>query len=177
MAAAISTAALLFYVFVYTLLLKRTTVQNIVIGGAAGAVPALVGWAAVTGSLALPAWLLFAIVFFWTPPHFWALSLRYRADYEAAGVPMLPVVQGVERTTRSIMVYSAQLIFISLALVPVGDMGWIYLVAALVMGFGLMFQAYWVAREPSTSMRLFGFSNVYLAVLFAAVLVDVIVGG
>jgi protoheme IX farnesyltransferase len=102
LAAGLSTGALLFYVFVYTLYLKRSSTQNIVIGGAAGAVPALVGWAAVEGSLALPAWIMFAIVFFWTPPHFWALSLRYREDYARAGIPMLPVVKGEKATLRSI---------------------------------------------------------------------------
>ncbi len=177
LAASISTLALLFYVFVYTMVLKRSTVQNIVIGGAAGAAPALVGWAAVTGSLALPAVLLFAIVFFWTPPHFWALSLRFRDDYAAAGVPMLPVVAGVERTTRQIMVYSAELILISLALVPVASLGWVYFLTAAVLGAGLMIHAYRVARDPERAMKLFGYSNVYLAALFAAVWVDVLVSG
>ena len=121
LAAALSTLALLFYVFVYTMYLKRKTVQNIVIGGAAGAAPALVGWAAVTGSLSLAAWVLFAIVFFWTPPHFWALSLKYKDDYESAGVPMLPVVAGVERTTRQIVLYSAQLIIVTFLLIPGGQ--------------------------------------------------------
>ena len=177
LAASLSTAALLFYVFVYSMYLKRTTVQNIVIGGAAGAVPALVGWAAVTGSLALPAWLLFAIVFFWTPPHFWALSLKYRDDYAAAGVPMLPVVKGVEYTTRQIVIYSAELILVSLLLVPAGDLGWVYFIAAISLGGGLMWHAYKVARQPDRAMKLFGYSNVYLAALFAAVWVDVVIGG
>ena len=177
LAASLSTAALLFYVFVYSMYLKRTTVQNIVIGGAAGAVPALVGWAAVTGSLALPAWLLFAIVFFWTPPHFWALSLKYRDDYAAAGVPMLPVVKGVEYTTRQIVIYSAELILVSLLLVPAADLGWVYFVAAFSLGGGLMWHAYKVARQPDRAMKLFSYSNVYLAALFAAVWVDVLIGG
>ena len=177
LAASVSALALLFYVFVYSLYLKRTTAQNIVIGGAAGAAPALVGWAAVTGSLALPAWVLFAVVFFWTPPHFWALALKYRDDYEAAGVPMLPVVVGVERTTRQIMIYTGELILVSLALVPAADLGWIYLLSALVLGAGFMVEAYRVARDPARAMKLFGYSNLYLAALFAAVWVDVVVGG
>ena len=177
LAAVLSTLALLFYVFVYTLYLKRLTVHNIVIGGAAGAAPALVGWAAVTGSLALPAWILFGVVFFWTPPHFWALALKYREDYEAAGVPMLPVVVGVDRTTRQIMIYTAQLIMVSLALVPAADLGWIYMLSALVLGAGFMLEAYRVALDPNRAMKLFGYSNIYLATLFAAVLVDVMVGG
>ena len=177
LAASISTLALLFYVFVYTMLLKRSTTQNIVIGGAAGAAPALVGWAAVTGSLALPAWFLFAIVFFWTPPHFWALSLKYRDDYAAAGVPMLPVVRGVAYTTRLIMIYSAELILITLVLVPVGSLGWIYMLSALGLGAVLMFHSYRVVKQPERAMRMFVYSNVYLAALFASVLVDVIVRG
>ncbi len=177
LAASVSTAALLFYVFVYSMYLKRTTVQNIVIGGAAGAAPALVGWAAVTGSLALPAWAMFAIVFFWTPPHFWALSLKYRDDYASAGVPMLPVVRGVDYTTLMIMIYSAELILVSVLLVPVADLGWVYLLSAFSLGGGLMWHAYRVAREPDRAMKLFGYSNIYLAALFAAVWVDVVIGG
>lgn len=177
LAAILSTAALLFYVFVYTMYLKRTTVQNIVIGGAAGAAPALVGWAAVTGSLSLTSWLMFAIVFFWTPPHFWALALKYRDDYATAGIPMLPVVRGVAYTTRQIMIYSAELILVSLLLLPVARLGWIYLLAAFTLGAGLMWHAYQVARRPERAMKLFGYSNLYLAVLFAAVWVDVVIGG
>ena len=177
LAAALSTLALLFYVFVYTMYLKRKTVQNIVIGGAAGAAPALVGWAAVTGSLSLAAWVLFAIVFFWTPPHFWALSLKYKDDYESAGVPMLPVVAGVERTTRQIVLYSAQLIIVTFLLIPAANLGWIYMVSALVLGAGFMLQAFRVARDPSRAMRLFAYSNIYLAALFAAVMLDVLLAG
>ena len=176
LAASLSTAALLFYVFIYTMLLKRTTPQNIVIGGAAGAAPALVGWAAVTGSLSLSAWILFAIVFYWTPPHFWALSLKYRDDYEAAGVPMLPVVAGVERTTRQIVLYTAILGLVSLALVPVADLGWIYMLAAIVLGLGFLIEAFRLTRDPGRAMRLFSYSNVYLALLFAAVWIDATIG-
>ncbi len=174
-AALLATAALLFYVFVYTLYLKRTTKQNIVIGGAAGAVPTLVGWAAVTGDLALPAWIMFAIVFYWTPPHFWALSLRYSEDYERAGVPMLPVVEGPEKTARHILLYSAVLALVTLLLYPAAPMGEIYLVAAAVLGVLLIAGAWRLRSRPDTAMSLFRFSNVYLTLLFAAIAVDALV--
>ncbi|MET0566302.1 MAG: heme o synthase [Acidimicrobiia bacterium] len=175
LAAAIATAALLFYVFVYTLRLKRTSTQNIVIGGAAGAAPALVGWAAVTGSLALPAWVLFLVVFYWTPPHFWALAIRYRDDYERAGVPMLPVVVGVEATTRKMLLYTGLMVAISLLLVPVAGMRWIYLVAAIVLGAWFLWDTWRVYRRPEDAMRLFTTSTVYLSALFGAVMLDVLV--
>ena len=175
LAGILSTAALLFYVFVYTAGLKRRTVQNIVIGGAAGAAPALVGWAAVTGDLGLPAWILFAVVFYWTPPHFWALAIRYEDDYAAAGVPMLPVVKGTEATTRSIVAYTATMVLASLMLVPVAGMGWVYLLAAIGLGAWFMVEAFRVRREPARAMLLFTSSTVYLSVLFAAVVVDVFV--
>ena len=123
LAATLSLAAIAFYVVVYTMWLKRSTTQNIVIGGAAGAAPALIGWAAVTGSLALPAWILFAIVFVWTPPHFWALALRFSGDYAAAGVPMLPVVKGEDETRRQIFLYSLVLFGTTLLLVPTARPG------------------------------------------------------
>jgi protoheme IX farnesyltransferase len=175
LAASLSTAGLLFYVFVYTLALKRTTPQNIVIGGAAGAVPALVGWAAVTGELALAPWIMFAIVFFWTPPHFWALSLRYREDYAAAGVPMLPVVVGDEATQRQIIAYTALLSAVSLLLFATGDAGWLYLGVAVGLGAYLMRAAVRLRRKPESAMSFFSASNVYLGVLFAAMAVDVFV--
>jgi heme o synthase len=175
LAALLSTAALLFYVFVYTMALKRRTVQNIVIGGAAGAVPALVGWAAVRGDLALPAWILFAVVFYWTPPHFWALALRYEEDYAAAGVPMLPVVKGTEVTTRSMLTYSGTMVLVSLMLVPVAGMGWVYLIAAIATGGWFMWGTWRVRRDPTRAMKLFTDSTIYLSVLFAAVIVDVLV--
>ncbi|MDP8970907.1 MAG: heme o synthase, partial [Actinomycetota bacterium] len=127
LSAALALAGICFYVFVYTLGLKRRSAQNIVIGGAAGCVPVLVGWAAVTDGLALPAWLLFAIVFTWTPPHFWALALKYRQDYARAGVPMLPVVASVDQTARQILLYSVLLVALTLLFAPVGDMGLVYL--------------------------------------------------
>ena len=175
LAATIATAALLFYVFVYTLRLKRTSTQNIVIGGAAGAAPALVGWAAVTGSLDLPAWVLFLVVFYWTPPHFWALAIRYRDDYEKAGVPMLPVVVGVEATTRKMLLYTGLMVAISLLLVPVAGMRWIYLGAAIALGAWFLWDTWRVYRRPEDAMRLFTTSTVYLAALFGAVMLDVLV--
>ncbi len=175
LAATLSTAGLLFYVFVYTLALKRTTPQNIVIGGAAGAVPALVGWAAVTNDLALAPWIMFAIVFFWTPPHFWALAMRYREDYAAAGVPMLPVVVGEETTQRQIVTYTVMLGAVSLLLFASGDAGWLYLAAALVLGGYLLAAALRLQREPGTAMVFFTASNIYLGVLFTAMAVDVFV--
>jgi heme o synthase len=175
LAATIATVALLFYVFVYTLRLKRTSTQNIVIGGAAGAAPALVGWVAITGSLALPAWVLFLVVFYWTPPHFWALAIRYRDDYEKAGVPMLPVVAGVEATTRKMLLYTGLMVAISLLLVPVAGMRWIYLGAAIALGAWFLWDTWRVYRRPEDAMRLFTTSTVYLAALFGAVMLDVLV--
>ena len=175
LAALISTAALLFYVFVYTIGLKRRTSQNIVIGGAAGAAPALVGWAAVTGTLALPAWIMFFVVFYWTPPHFWALAIRYQDDYRKAGVPMLPVVAGTEATTRKMLLYTGLMVGVSLLLVPVAGMRWIYLLAALGLGSWFLYDNWRVYREPGDAMRLFTTSTVYLAALFGSMIVDVIV--
>ena len=175
LAASLSTAGLLFYVFVYTMVLKRTTVQNIVVGGAAGSVPALVGWAAVTDTLAAPAWVMFAIVFFWTPPHFWALALRYEDDYAVAGVPMLPVVVGRRRTLEQILVYTVVLVGVSLLLYPTAAVGEIYLVAALALGVWIYLSARRLQRRPGEAMRFFGFSNLYLAVLFTAIAVDALI--
>ena len=175
LAASISTAALLFYVFVYSLTLKRTTPQNIVIGGAAGAAPVLVGWAAVTGSLALSAWILFAIVFYWTPPHFWALALRYRDDYAAVEVPMLPVVAGPKKTAQQIIIYSTMLVFVTFWLVPVSNLGWIYTASAAVLGAWMLFDSVRLLKNPDTAMNLFRTSTIYLSLLFAAIWVDVVV--
>ena len=176
-AALLASAALLFYVFVYTKWLKRTSSQNIVIGGAAGAAPALVGWAAVTGRVEWPAVVLFMIVFLWTPPHFWALSLRYQRDYRAAGVPMLPVVAGVDATTRSILVYSIVLVAGTFVLWPVASMGWVYMGAAAVLGVVFLARARHLrARQtPRAAMGLFRYSIAYLALLFGAVALDTIV--
>ncbi len=174
LAALLSTSALLFYVFVYTLWLKRSTPQNIVIGGAAGAAPALVGWAAVTGRVGWPAVVLFAIVFVWTPPHFWALSLRYRNDYALARVPMLPVVAGREVTTRQILVYSVVLVAVSLLLWPVARTGLLYPAAALALGGMFVARAARLRAKGTTAaaMSLFRYSIVYLALLFGFVALD-----
>lgn len=174
LAAIISTAALVFYVFVYTLRLKRSTTSNIVIGGAAGAAPVLVGWAAVTGTVGVPAWALFLIVFYWTPPHFWALALRYKDDYAAAGVPMLPVVAGVEATTRRMLLYTGLMVAVTLMLAPLARMSWIYLVAAVVLGGWFLLDTWRVVRNPDQAMRLFTTSTVYLSALFASVMLDVL---
>jgi protoheme IX farnesyltransferase len=174
-AAALATGALAFYVAVYSLYLKRRTSQNIVIGGAAGAVPVLVGWAAVTGGVSLPAWVMFAIVFSWTPPHFWALAIRFEDDYRRAGVPMLPVVAGVATTTYQIAVYAVLLAGVSLLLHPVAGLGWVYLAAAAALGTGFVVEAVRLRRDPGRAMQVFQFSNVYLTLLFSALALDVFV--
>ncbi|MDQ3987192.1 MAG: heme o synthase [Actinomycetota bacterium] len=173
-AALLAIAALLFYVFVYTIALKRTTPQNIVIGGAAGAVPALVGWAAVTGRVGAPALALFGIVFYWTPPHFWALAMRYEDDYNSAGVPMMPVVYGRAETAKHIVLYSFLLSAMSLVFFSVGRMGLIYLVAAVVLNGLFIGRAIGLWRNPTTTAAwaLFRYSIHYLALLFAAMAVD-----
>jgi protoheme IX farnesyltransferase len=181
-AAFLTLLAIGFYVVVYTILLKRTTTQNIVIGGAAGALPPVIGWAAVTGNVGIPALLLFALVFYWTPPHFWALSLRIRKDYAAAGVPMLPVVKGIPETTRQIGLYAVLMVAISLVLWAVARMGAIYLVAAVSLGTIFLWQAYGLWRrgaseEASTAgaIRLYKYSISYLSLLFLAVAIDALV--
>jgi len=172
--AALALVGNLFYVLVYTRWLKRTTPQNIVIGGAAGAVPPLVGWAAATGILALPAVFLFLIVFLWTPPHFWALALIIKRDYAAAGVPMLPVVRGEGETTRQILLYSAVLVAFSAVPFLAGSFGPVYLGAALALGAWLL----WLAARlrlrptPQRAAALFHYSLLYLALLFAAAALD-----
>ena len=175
LAATLSTGGLLFYVFVYSLLLKRTTTQNIVIGGAAGAVPVLVGWAAVNNSLELPAWIMFAIVFFWTPPHFWALAIRYREDYERAGVPMLPVVVGERRAMDHMVAYTVVLVGATLLLYATGPVGWLYLAVATIAGVAFLIGTWMLRDHPEAAMKYFGYSNVYLSVIFIAVAVDVLV--
>jgi protoheme IX farnesyltransferase len=174
LAAVLALSAIAFYVFVYTMWLKRTTAQNIVIGGAAGAVPALVGWAAVTGTLAWPAIVLFGIVFVWTPPHFWALAMRFSGDYAAAGVPMLPVVRGEAETRRQILLYSLVLFATTLVLVPVGHMGPAYTIAAVALGGTFVYRALqvWRTGDDARTRRLFAFSILYLAALFGAVGLD-----
>jgi len=177
LSAVLAVSATFFYVFVYSLWLKRTTTQNIVIGGAAGAVPVLVGWSAVTNSLDWSPVVLFLIVFFWTPPHFWALAIRYRDDYSAASVPMLPSVATLADTARRIIFYSVVLVGFTLVFASVAGMGSVYVGSALVLGllFGAMAVA--VRRDPSerTAMRLFSYSITYVTLLFAAMVVDVLV--
>jgi protoheme IX farnesyltransferase len=177
LAAVLTASATLFYVFVYTLWLKPRTVQNIVIGGAAGAVPALVGWAAVRGELDATAWLLFAIVFFWTPAHFWALALKYRDDYEAAGIPMLPVVRGIEMTTHQIAGYAMVTVAATFALTLTGDVGRLYAICVLVLGALFVSRALGLVREPTPqrAIQFFAWSNVYLMLVFVAVAVDALV--
>jgi protoheme IX farnesyltransferase len=177
LSALLALSATLFYVFVYTLWLKRTSTQNIVIGGAAGAVPVLVGWAAVTGSLGWVPLLLFALIFLWTPPHFWALAIRYADDYRAAHVPMLPAVATVEVTSRKMLRYTLALWVTSLVLVPVGHLGLIYGLTALVLGAAFISGCLALLRHPvpGVAMRLFSFSITYVTVLFAAIAVDTLV--
>ncbi|MCH6555469.1 MAG: protoheme IX farnesyltransferase [Chloroflexi bacterium] len=179
LAATLTLGAFAFYVVVYTLLLKRTTPLNIVIGGAAGAMPPVVGWAAVTGEVGLPALVLFGIVAVWTPPHFWALALNYSNDYQRAGVPMLPAVSGGEETKRQILLYSLALVAISLLLPLSGATGLIYLSAALVLGGGFLFYAFrlWRGTSAGAASALFRYSIIYLALLFGAMAVDGLVGG
>ncbi len=179
LSAVLAIGALLFYVFVYTIWLKRSTPQNIVIGGAAGAMPPLVGWAAATGRVELPALILFLIVFLWTPPHFWALALYRREDYAKAGIPMLPVVAGEEETRRQILIYSVVLVCATLLLYLFGALGRIYGISALVLGGLFVALALEVRRERSVAaaVRLFGYSILYLALLFGAMVADRILHG
>jgi protoheme IX farnesyltransferase len=177
LAASLTIAAFAFYVVVYTLVLKRSTPMNIVIGGAAGAAPPLVGWAAVTGEIGVPALLMFLIITAWTPPHFWALSLNYASDYKRAGVPMLPVVSGKDETKRQIFYYSIILVATTVALAIWSDAGAVYLGAATLLGALFLYYAYRLVREFSmrNSLALFRYSLVYLALLFGAIAVDVLV--
>ncbi len=174
LAALLTLAATLFYVLVYTGWLKRSTPQNIVIGGAAGSIPPVVGWVAVTGSFDLPALYLFAIIFFWTPPHFWALSLLIQRDYERAGVPMLPVVAGVENTVGSIFRYSLVLVALTLAFAATGAVGLVYVGSAAVLGGAFILGA-WRLRQQAerrTARHLYLYSLLYLALLFGAMMAD-----
>jgi heme o synthase len=177
LAASLTMTATLFYVFVYTIWLKPRTAQNIVIGGAAGAVPVLVGWAAVKGDLSAPAWILFAVVFFWTPAHFWALAVKYRADYERAGIPMLPVVRGVAATGRQIILYAAITAAVTLTLGLTISVSIVYVAATALLGLVFVVQAVRLSRNvsPAAAIRFFGFSNVYLLLVFAAVAADALI--
>ncbi len=179
LAAGLTLAATLFYVLVYTGWLKRSTPQNIVIGGAAGSIPPVVGWVAVTGAFDLPALYLFTIIFFWTPPHFWALSLLIKGDYERAGVPMLPVVAGEERTVGSIFMYSLVLVALTLVFAATGAVGLVYLVAAAVLGGVFVWGAWRLRQQPPLDQprrprarNLYLYSLLYLALLFGAMMAD-----
>jgi protoheme IX farnesyltransferase len=174
LSAVLAVAACLFYVFVYTLWLKRSSSSNIVIGGAAGAVPVLVGWSAVTNSLDWPPVVLFAVIFCWTPPHFWALAIRYRDDYARAEVPMLPVVSSLRTTALRIFLYTLLLWAITLLFAPVADMGAIYMASALVLGAIFTGLTVRLVRDNSAqvAMRVFTWSITYITLLFAAIAVD-----
>jgi len=177
LAAALAIGGTVFFILVYTIWLKRTTAQNIVIGGAAGAIPPLVGWAAITGSLDLAAWLLFAIIFFWTPAHFWALALLIRDDYERAGIPMLPVVRGDEATAWNILAYAASLLPLTLLLFIIGGLGYVYLATAIILGALFIGYAFRLLRSGAIRRRamarsVYLYSLLYLALLFVAIMVD-----
>ncbi len=182
LSAVLALAACAFYVFVYTLWLKRTSTQNIVIGGAAGAVPVLIGWSSVTNTVGWAAIILFGIIFFWTPPHFWALAIKYEDDYSAASVPMMPVVEGHRKTAQQMVVYSVIVWALTLALWWVASMGWIYLAVAIVLGVLFTGGAVRLAVETdpdaqaALSIRYFTFSITHLSVLFVALAVDQLIG-
>ncbi len=172
LAGALSIVAFVGYTVLYTVYLKRSTTQNIVLGGAAGAVPALIGWAAYADDLSLAPWLMFGIIFYWTPPHFWALSLKYEADYERAGVPMLSVVAGEQPTLSNILWYSFLTAAVAVALVPVAGLGWIYAVTTLALVAAFVVLAVRLTRDGSRAMSYFVFSNLVLAGVFLSMLVD-----
>jgi len=180
LAAALSLAAILFYVFVYTLLLKRRTEQNIVWGGIAGCFPVLIGWAAVTGELSLTPWVLFIVVFLWTPAHYWPLSLRYADDYAAASVPMLSVVRSKAAVGLQVILYAWATVVASLVLIPVAPMGLIYIVVAVLAGGWFIVETHYLysrslAGRDTNAMRVFHASNTYLTALFVAVAIDPLV--
>jgi heme o synthase len=177
LSAVLALCAALFYVFVYTLWLKRTSRQNIVIGGAAGAVPVLVGWAAVRNDVTWAPVLLFAVMFLWTPPHFWALAIRHIDDYRAADVPMLPAVAPLRQVVRQMLVYTVVMVVGTLVLAPVADLGVIYVVGAAVLGALFIYGTAALGRDPDPqkAMRLFGYSISYVTLLFGLLTLDVLV--
>jgi protoheme IX farnesyltransferase len=176
LAGLLAATAFIYYVVVYTMILKRSSTQNIVIGGAAGAIPALIGWAAYADSLSLAAWVMFAIIFFWTPPHFWALSLKYEEDYRTAAVPMLPVVAGEARTLANIFWYSVVAFGASLMLPAVSEVGWVYVGTTFALGVGLTVLAAKLRGHRERAMRFFVFTNLFLAGVFLAMMVDRLAG-
>ncbi|PWH11880.1 MAG: protoheme IX farnesyltransferase [Anaerolineae bacterium] len=177
LAAFLTLAGIIYYVVLYSLLLKKATVQNIVIGGGAGAIPPLVGWAAATGSLSLPAFILFLIIFMWTPPHFWALAIVRRKDYEKAGVPMLPVIRGEAETRKQVLIYTIELVAVTFLLPLIGYTGMIYLVASTFLGGLLLYYAWRVYRNEGNKVAwiMYRYSSMYLAFLFLALILDALV--
>lgn len=177
LAALLSLTGIFYYVFFYSVWLKKATVQNIVIGGGAGAIPPMVGWAAATGHLGLAAWILFAIVFMWTPPHFWALAIVRMKDYEKAGVPMMPVVHGEERTRRHILIYTIELIAVTLLLPIFNLAGTVYLVSAIVLGIFLLYAAFrvWKVGGNKVAWTMYRWSSMYLMFIFLALMIDAVV--
>jgi protoheme IX farnesyltransferase len=177
MSAVLSLAGIIYYVWLYSILLKKNTVQNIVIGGGAGAIPPMVGWAAATGNLSAAAWFMFAIIFFWTPPHFWALSIVKKKDYERAGVPMLPVVQGEKATRRQIWLYTLLLIAITILMPLLGYSGTVFLISAIILGLWLLSVARRVYKMEGnkTAWKMYRYSSMYLMLIFFALVVDALV--
>jgi protoheme IX farnesyltransferase len=177
LAAVLSLAGMIYYVLFYSILLKHATAQNIVIGGGAGAIPPLVGWAAATGSLNIPALFLFAIVFLWTPPHFWSLAIVRKNDYARAGVPMLPVVAGEDKTRLQIFIYTLELVALTLLMPILNIAGSLFLVSAIVLGLWLLYGAWNVLRKPGNKVayRMFRYSSMYLAFIFLALVLDVLI--
>jgi heme o synthase len=177
LAAFLSLAGMIYYVVLYSVLLKKATVQNIVIGGGAGAIPPMVGWAAATGRLDVPAWILFMIIFMWTPPHFWALALVRRNEYARAGVPMMPVIRGEAETRKQMLIYTVILVALSLSMSVFHFAGNVYLVSALVLGAGLLVAAWRVYRTDSNKIawQMYRYSSMYLMFLFLALVVDALI--
>jgi protoheme IX farnesyltransferase len=174
LAALLSLAGMIYYVLLYSIFLKKTTVQNIVIGGGAGAIPPMVGFAATTGHVNLTALFLFAIIFMWTPPHFWALALVRAKDYARAGIPMLPVVRGERETRKQILIYTIELVILTVLMAVVGLAGTVYLVSAILLGIWLLYGAWQVWKEGGNKIawKMYRWSSMYLAFLFAALMVD-----
>jgi protoheme IX farnesyltransferase len=174
LAASLALAGAIYYIIIYTVMLKRNTVVNIIIGGGAGAIPVLVGWAAVTGGLSVEAWLLFAIIFYWTPPHSWALALLVNADYTRAKVPMMPAARGEATTRRQILLYSSLLVALTLLPTPIGMLGLPYLIAATLLGIGLLLRSVQLIQQKSNiaAKRMYKYSTAYLAMLFLVMIID-----
>ena len=172
----LSLAGIIYYVILYSVLLKKATVQNIVIGGGAGAIPPMVGYAAATGHLDWTAWILFAIIFMWTPPHFWALAIVRMKDYENAGVPMLPVVRGELETRKQILIYTIELVLVTLLLPILNLAGTVYLVSALVLGGALLYAAWAVWKQGGSKLawRMYKWSSTYLVFIFLAIMIDAV---